>query len=110
MSTDPISFAESSGAFSFPEGELQPHRRLLMRVWWRAVCDYVLYKGCKERDQRLLADDASSWLFCEDEEQEGYGLTFLHFCDEFSLSPVRLRRWIRQLSVTEINRIGRNLP
>lgn len=91
------------------DGDLQPHKRLLLRVWWRAVCDYVLYSGHRAKELRLLADDAATWLFASDEEDDE-GITFPNFCQEFNQSPTRLRRWMRELSVHEINRIGRNLP
>ena len=104
------------GDFSIPERAAAPHRRLWLRVWWRAVCDYVLYKSRANTKQRKLADDAAGWLF----EKSCYGecppscmdsrMSFEAFCAEFGIPIADVRRWILALDAGEINRIGRNLP
>lgn len=104
------------GPGPYPESELEPHRRLWLRVWWRAVCDYVLYRGRTDSKSRRLADDAAGWLFgldchesCPSECEES-SMSFEGFCEEFNLSPARIRSWVMNLTASEINMIGRNLP
>ena len=36
---------------------------LWLCVWWRAVCDYVLYRRSSSRKMRALANEAAEWLF-----------------------------------------------
>ena len=96
--------------------ELEGHRKLWLRVWWRAVCDYVYYKDKKDPDSRELANDAADWLFGEScygvcpPDCEDARLSFEAFCVEFDMDIAKVRRWILHLTVGEINKIGRNLP
>jgi hypothetical protein len=96
--------------------ELPGERRLWLRVWWRAVCDYVLYRERTTPKQRKLADSAADWLFGEScfgtcpPECEDARLSFDAFCEEYDLKASDVRTWIRTLQPEDVYKIGRNLP
>ena len=97
--------------FSTSSSEIDPVRRLWVRVWWRAVCDFVLYQDAKTPERKQRAHEASAWLFGESDEVADVpgALSFEDFCAMFTKDPPTIRRWILNLDPGDICRIGRNL-
>jgi hypothetical protein len=99
---------------SWLDRELSAVNTLWLRVWWRAVCDYVLYQDSAVRRQRRLADEAATWLFedgcsCDKEECGDARLSFSSFCSMFNRNPVTVRRWLLTLTPADVGRMGRTL-
>ena len=114
MSTpEPVQLAEEARTETWLDQARGPIYRLWLRVWWRAVCDYVLYKSSTNRRRRRLANDASEWLFgdecgCEGECLE-MRLSFRHFCDLFGADQAAVRLWVVTLTRDDIGQLGRGL-
>ena len=94
--------------------EMSSVHMLWLRVWWRAVCDYVLYQNSDKRKYQRLSTEAAEWLFdegcgCVEESCKDSRLSFAEFCRMFNRNPVTVRRWIMSLTPTDIGRMGRNL-
>ena len=91
-------------------------RALLLEIVRRAAYDWVLYRSSRRLDQKVLAEDAYTWLFQEDEHhpnwalrrQEGKDLTALvNICVELDLDVERVRAHIRNLTPNKVMSSGR---
>ena len=91
-------------------------RALLLEIVRRAAYDWVLYRSSRRLDQKVLAEDAFTWLFQEDEEHpnwqlrraEGKDLTALvNICVELDLDVERVRGHIRNLTPNKVMSSGR---
>lgn len=112
MALEPAPEMEDPPA-SWMDRELSAIHMLWLRVWWRAVCDYALYRNSDDRKKRALADEAAEWLFsdgcdCGDECRDAR-LSFQAFCRMFNRDPAVIRRWVRTLTPEDVGRMGRNL-
>jgi len=103
-------------------------KALLLEVLRRAAHDWVLYRQQTRMHLRVLADDAYTWLFDEDEEHEyrrqriqemvevsdGVPIkgartltSFLSICDSLDLDPDTVRERVRKMDVQTIIASGR---
>jgi len=96
--------------------EAEGARALLLEVIRRAAFDWVLYRTSTRIEQSILAKDAHTWIFEEDEdhpnfklrEREGKHLTsFVVICDSLDLDPDRVRGYIRNLTPNRVMSSGR---
>jgi hypothetical protein len=115
-----------------PEIEASRCRAFLLEIVRRAVHDWVLYRQQEKRDLKLLAHNAYIWLF---EEEPGHkwwetressyvavrnddgttsfekgvrsATSFLAICEAVGISPERVRKQARSMTVESILRAGR---
>ena len=91
-------------------------RSLLLEIIRRAAFDWVLYRSSRRLDQKLLAEDAYTWIFLEEpghphwkiRQAEGKQLTsFICICEQLDVDADRLRGYIRKLSPNRVMSSGR---
>lgn len=91
-------------------------RSLLLEIIRRAAFDWVLYRSSRRIDQKLLAEDAYTWIFLENEHHphwkirvaEGKQLTsFICICEQLDVDAERLRGYIRNLTPSRAMSSGR---
>jgi hypothetical protein len=91
-------------------------RSLLLEIVRRAAFDWVLYRSSRRIDQKLLAEDAYTWIFLENEDHphwkiriaEGKQLTsFICICEQLDVDAERLRGYIRNLTPNRVMSSGR---
>ncbi len=91
-------------------------RALLLEIIRRAAYDWVLYRASRRLDQKVLAEDAFTWLFQEDKHHpnwqlrraEGKELTALvNICVELDLDVNRVRAHIKNLTPNKVMSSGR---
>ena len=91
-------------------------RALLLEILRRAAYDWVLYRDSTRLEHKVLAEDAYTWLFQEDEDHphwrarcnEGKHLTaFVAICEEIDLDPDVVRRAVKGLTLNRVVASGR---
>lgn len=91
-------------------------RSLLLEIIRRAAFDWVRYRNSRRMDHKLLAEDAFTWIFLEDENhphwkiraKEGKELTsFLSICEQLDIDAERLRKHVRLLTLERVMSSGR---
>jgi len=91
--------------------EISGCQNLLLEVIRRAAYDWVLYRNSRRMVQRVIAEQAYTWLFVEMpgtadwHKRERYGLqatSFLAICDNLDLDPQRIRQHIQRLTPQNI--------
>lgn len=96
--------------------EAEGARALLLEIVRRAAYDWVLYRSSTRIDQKILAEDAYTWLFVEDEDHahwkvrrdDGKLITgFVAICDALDLDVSRVRKYIRALTPNRVMSSGR---
>lgn len=96
--------------------EINGSKTLLLEIIRRSVYDYILYRGSRRLNFKLLADQAYQWLFVECEgskdwlqrARDGKDITsFAAICDALDLDIEAVRRHAKQLTPKSICSIGR---
>lgn len=91
-------------------------RSLLLEIVRRAAFDWVLYRASSRIDQRMLAEDAYTWLFLEEPGHPNWKLraaedkqltSFLSICEQLDVDVERMRRYIRTLTPNRVMSSGR---
>ena len=92
-------------------------RTLWIEVIRRAAFDWVLYKNSQRMPKRLLAQDAYTWLFVENQEHPNWAIrkktdgctlsSFLGICAALGLDPDAIRTGIIRLTTTKIKTLGK---
>jgi len=101
---------------SDPQLEAGNCRALLLEIVRRAAFDWVLYRTNSKLPNRMLADNAYTWLFVEEpdtalwrqREQADKTITgFVSICEAVGVDPERMRERIRMLTERDIMGAGR---
>lgn len=96
--------------------EAEGARGLLVEIVRRAAYDWVLYRGSSRLDQKLLAQDAFTWLFEEDEDHPHWKVRreddklitgFVSICEAMDLDVDKVRRYIKTLTPNRVMSSGR---
>ncbi len=91
-------------------------RSLLLEIVRRAAFDWVLYRSSRRLDQKMLAEDAYTWLFVEEpghpnwkvrKEEDKELTSFLSICEQLDIDPEKLRKYIRKLTPNRVMSSGR---
>ena len=99
-----------------PQLEAGNCRALLLEIVRRAAFDWVLYRTSSKLHNRVLADNAYTWLFVEEpdtgawrqREQSDKELTaFVAICEAVGVDPDRMRDRVRLLTERDIMGAGR---
>jgi hypothetical protein len=77
------------------------YRTLWIRVYIRAVFDFVQYQDVTDVKLRRHAEDAHRWLF---EPAEGFN-SFEHICEVFDLPLATLRSFARKITKEDVKRM-----
>lgn len=94
----------------------QGARALLLEILRRAIYDWVLYRQSTRLEHKLLAEEAFTWLFLEDEEHEHWDVrvdegkqltSFLAICEELDLDPEDVRAAARAITPNRVVASGR---
>lgn len=96
--------------------EAEGARALLLEIVRRAAYDWVLYRSSSRLDQKILAEDAYTWLFEENEEHPHWKVRkedeklitgFVSICEAMDLGVEKVRSYIRQLTPNRVMSSGR---
>lgn len=99
-----------------PQFESGNCRALLLEIVRRAAFDWVLYRTSSKLPNRMLADNAYTWLFVEEPDTGAWRqreladkeLTgFVSICEAVGVDPDRMRDRIRTLTERDIMGAGR---
>lgn len=116
----PVVAVEPSRGVDVRDSDLTRHtaacKALFLEIIRRAAYDYVLYRGSRSFENRMLADDAYLWLFVEDEQharartrrEEGTeDCAFLSVCALLDLDPEKVRARVRAMTPRDVLMVGR---
>lgn len=91
--------------------ELDPWKKLLLRVVSRAVNDFVRYRHIEDKRLHLLAWDAYKWLFvtrCEDVSTPingQAGFEFEWICEVLAVSPNDARNIVKDMKIEDLPKV-----
>jgi hypothetical protein len=83
-------------------------RHLLIKIIFRAVYDWKLYRSSPDLTSRRMAGAAYTWLYCGPEGSGApKGFFFLEICEALSLDPSKIREVFLSVSLEEASRLYR---
>lgn len=91
--------------------EMEPWKKLLLRVVSRAVNDFVRYRHADDRKLHLLARDAYKWLFIIRRKDTTVplngqaGFDFEWICETLAVSPRDARNIIKDMKVEDLPKV-----
>lgn len=71
-------------------------KRLMLKVLYRALGDWVFYRESRQPSRRRDAADAYRWLFLDETSEEMF--SFKAVCDVLKQDPVYVRKYARDLT------------
>jgi len=83
-------------------------RRLLLRIVYRSVYDWMLYRCSKQAPKRRLAAAGYRWLFLE--KDTSWIFSFGGICDFFGKSEEEVRVWLVMQDLRTISALYRGKP
>lgn len=83
-------------------------RRLLLRIVYRSVYDWMLYRQSKSPPRRRLAAAGFRWLFINWSD-DGF-CSFRSICAIFDKKPQEVRNWVLTLDLRTVSALYRGKP
>lgn len=80
--------------------EAQKVRELFLRILYRSLYDWLIYRGSAVLQKRRDAASGYRWLFVDNEPS--YLFSFHSMCVLFDKDPEEVRRWAMELGLRKV--------